>query len=121
MNNKGQILPIFIILFPVIILFISYIVDVGLMYTEKRKITNIAKDAIIYYIDNKDSENIYNNTIKYINKNIDNTNIKIENTNEYVSISINKKHESIYNIINLNNEISVKYTGYYIDKRIIKG
>ena len=121
MNNKGQILPIFVILFPVIILFISYIVDIGLMYTEKRRMENIVKDAINYYIDNKEDMDIYNKTNEYINKNINNVNIKIEVNDEYITISINKKYKSIYNILNLNDEIKVKYIGYYIDKRIVKG
>lgn len=121
MNNKGQILPIFVILLPVLIILISYIVDVGIMYTEKRRITNTVKDAISYYIDNKDNANSYDLTLEYINKNIKNSDVKIEISDEYIVISVNKKHNSIYNIINLNNTISVKYKGYYADKRIVKG
>ena len=121
MNNKGQVLPIFVILFPVIILFVSYIVDIGLMYTEKRKIENIIKDAIVYYIENKNNDNVYDKTTEFINRNISNPDIKIDIYEDYLTIGISKKHKSIYNIININTEIKVKYTGYYIDKRIVKG
>ena len=89
--------------------------------TEKRRMENIVKDAINYYIDNKEDMDIYNKTNEYINKNINNVNIKIEVNDEYITISINKKYKSIYNILNLNDEIKVKYIGYYIDKRIVKG
>ena len=56
MNNKGQVLPIFVILFPIIILIVTYIVDIGLMYTEKRKIENTTYDARNYYFDKQDTE-----------------------------------------------------------------
>lgn len=121
MNNKGQVLPIFVILFPIIILIISYIVDIGIMYTEKRKIENITKDAVSYYIDNKDNIDVYDKTFKLLNKNIKNSNISISIEEEYVIIHVSKTHSSLYNIINLNNEIIVTYKGNLSNKRIVKG
>lgn len=121
MTNKGQILPLFVLLLPILILFIGYIIDIGLMYTEKKKITNVCKDAIYYYIDHENSNNVYDKTIKYINKNIKNSNIKITDNGDSITINITKEHKSIYSIININTKISITYTGSKIDKRIIKG
>ena len=121
MTNKGQILPLFVLLIPVLLIFVGYIVDIGLMYTEKRKMTNICKDAIVYYIDHESNDEVYNNTIIFINKNIKNVNVDINDYGESITISIKKKHKSLYNIININTEINITYTGYKIDKRIVKG
>ena len=121
MNNKGQVLPIFVILFPIIILIISYIVDIGIMYTEKRRIENNTIDAISYYIDNKDNLDVYDKTLEILNRNIKNSNINISVDGEYVIIHIKKTHNSLYNIINLNNEINVTYKGNLNNKRIVKG
>ena len=121
MTNKGQILPLFVLLIPLLILFAGYIVDIGLMTTEKKKMTSTAKDAIIYYIDHETNSNVYDKTITYINKNIKNCNIKITDNGDSITINITKNHKSIYNIININTEISITYTGYKADKRIIKG
>lgn len=121
MTNKGQILPIFVILLPILILIIGYVVDIGLIYTEKRRITNICKDSIIYYIDNESNSNVYDNTVEYINKNIKNAVINIRDNGDSITINIKEKRNGIYNIININTEINITYTGYKADKRIIKG
>ena len=121
MTNRGQILPLFVLLIPLLILFVGYIVDIGLMYTEKRKITNVCKEAIVYYIDHIDNIDVYDNTTQYINKNIDNSNITISDNGDSITINIKKSRRSIYNIININTELNITYTGYKIDKRIVKG
>lgn len=117
MNNKGQVLPIFVILLPIIILIISYIVDIGLMYSEKRRIVNITSDAINYYFDNENREN----TLKLLNKNIKNGEFNITIDSEYIIINVKKEHNSLFNIINLNNTINITYKGNLNTKRITKG
>ncbi len=117
MNNKGQVLPIFVILLPIIILIISYIVDIGIMYSEKRRIVNITSDAINYYIESKD----YDNTLKLLNKNIKNGEFNITIDSEYIIINVKKEHNSLFNIINLNNTINITYKGNLNTKRITKG
>lgn len=119
-DNKGQILPLFIIIIPIILIFVSYVVDLGIMATDKRKLNNIVKDAVSYYI-NHDSENVYGDTLEYLNKNIKSADITILDYDDYVVITVIKKRKSIYSIININNEIRVEYVGYKESKRIIKG
>ena len=115
MNNKGQVLPIFVIIFPIIIIFASYLIDIGIMYTEKRKIINITNTAIDYYIDNIDNELAYENTLSILNINIKDATYDVDITSDYITINVKKKHNSIYNIININNEINITRKG------IIKG
>ena len=64
MNNKGQTLALFVIIIPLILLLFIYIVDIGNLYLEKRKINNTLEYALEYKKENKNVE-------EYINKNID--------------------------------------------------
>lgn len=92
MNNKGQVLVIFVIFIPIIILIFTLIVDIGNMYIEKRNINNNLKYAVEY--SNKNSTNIE----EILNKNLDN-------------IEINYNEEEII--------VSKKYKGIFIKKDII--
>lgn len=92
MNNKGQVLVIFVIFIPIIILIFTLIVDIGNMYIEKRNINNNLKYAVEY--SNKNSTNIE----EILNKNLNN-------------IEINYNEEEII--------VSKKYKGIFIKKDII--
>lgn len=86
MNNKGQVLVVFVIFIPIIILVFTLIVDIGNMYIEKRNITNNLKYAIEY--SNKNDTDIE----EIINKNLDD--ITINQDEEYVKVT--KKYKGIF-------------------------
>lgn len=117
MNNKGQILPIFVILFPVILLIVLYVSDIGQGYILKRKLTNITKDAIVYYIDNITEDDVYEKTSGFIEKNTDST-YSIVVSNNIVTIKLEKEYKSI---IVKNSKVIVTYKGNITTKKVIKG
>ena len=77
MNNKGQTLALFVIIIPIILILFIYIVDMGNLYLEKRKINNTLEYALEYKKENK-------NVKDYINKNIDNVDEIIINDDEII-------------------------------------
>ena len=97
MNKKGQVLVIFIIFIPIIILIFTLIVDIGNMYIQKRNISNNLKYAVEY--SNKNNTNIE----EILNKNLDK--IKIEYNDE--EIKITKKYNGIF----IKKDIIVKTKG----------
>ncbi len=97
MNKKGQVLVIFIIFIPIIILIFTLIVDIGNMYIQKRNISNNLKYAVEY--SNKNNTNIE----EILNKNLDK--IKIEYNDE--EIQITKKYNGIF----IKKDIIVKIKG----------
>ena len=97
MNKKGQVLVIFIIFIPIIILIFTLIVDIGNMYIQKRNISNNLKYAVEY--SNKNNTNIE----EILNKNLDK--IKIEYNDE--EIQITKKYNGIF----IKKDIIVKTKG----------
>lgn len=116
MNNKGQVLVVFVILLPILLLIFTFVVDIGLLSIEKRKISNNTYDAVEYYLENLDKEK----TMNLLNSNLEDIKIDIIDEDIYVIISVEKKYKGIFNII-YDNKIVVKYKGNKETKDIIKG
>jgi len=80
MKNKGQVLVLFVILLPVILLIMLMGIEFGKLYMEKIKTTNIIKETITYGLKHltkpEINENI-NNLIDFNIKNIENKSIFI--------------------------------------------
>ena len=62
MNNKGQILIIFVIMLPILLIILSIAIDLGLLYVDKRNMDNNLKDAVTYYLNHKEDYLIEENT-----------------------------------------------------------
>jgi len=120
MNNKGQVLVIFVILLPILLLILTLIIDLGLLSIEKRKVDNNTYDAVKYYLDNIDDEDVYEKTIDLLNYNLSNVDISIIDNDYYVEIEVKENYKSLYSTIN-KSFIDIKYKGMKINKNIIKG
>ena len=121
LNNKGQVLVIFVILLPIFLIILTGIVDVALLNIEKKKLDNNTHDAVEFYLDNYDDSNVENDTKELLNKNIKDININIKDNGETLTIRVIKKYKSIYSVISKNEEIVSIYTGNKETKKIIKG
>lgn len=122
MNNRGQSLVVFIIILPILLIIFTLVIDLGFMYIEKRSMDNNCYDAVEYYLENINKEDIDKKVNNLLNENIKNIDeILINDTEKYVEISIKKNRKSIYSIISNNTEIKIVYKGIKEDKRIIKG
>ena len=123
MNNKGQVLIMFVILIPLILLFVMYVVDIGLIYTEKNKLDSITYETISFSLNNINDNNLNDKISNIINLN--DKDIKIEvlkiNKNE-INITLKKEVKAIFgNIIGKNKyEILSNYKGNINNKKIIK-
>ena len=117
MNNKGQVLVLFVIILPIFLIMISFVIDLGLLAIEKRKLDNSTYDAIEYYLEESDKAK----TIKLLENNLSDVKININDYDEYVLIIVKKDYKSLYTIISNNKEIKVVYKGIKNSKEIIKG
>lgn len=95
-NNKGQALVLFVLLLPVLILFITYIIDTFRMSYEKSKMTNIGKLAIEYK--NGDEELTNNGIIEFIKMNDNEIETTIDEENGY-KIKLTKGINSLFSNI----------------------
>jgi len=116
MNSRGQVLVIFVILLPIFLMIFTFIIDLGMLSIEKRKVDNNTYDALEYYLDNNNKDK----TIKLIKNNIEDVSVDIKDNENSVEISVSKEYKGIYNII-YDNEIKIIYIGNKETKKIIKG
>lgn len=120
MNNKGQVLIVFILLLPLFLMLMVFITDIGLLYTESKKIENNVKEAIEYGLTTNDSE-VKENIDKLLYSNIDNIkSSKVTIENNIITISITKDKKTVFNLFFKNNEIpiSITYKGYIDNNKI---
>lgn len=93
MNHKGQVLALFIILLPLILMCVALIIDTGLLYMEKRHVDLIVKDTTEYGMKNIDSvteKELY----ELLDRNIDDIKDKkivMNNGILRITVSLNKK------------------------------
>ncbi len=119
MNNRGQSLIMFLLILPLLTMFIAFIIDSSLSIMEKNKIDGIITSNIEEAL-NKDirDENIIRNAITK-NENME-VSVSIDGDDIKVIAKSNKK--SVFgNILNFNYyKLNFNYCANYIDKKINK-
>ena len=119
MNNKGQSLITFVLILPILVLFIAFLIDSSLSIVEKSKLDGVVYDNLkksieddVHDID-KISEVIKNNIDADVTIIMDEDTIKI-NAKSKKNFVFGKLFKlSYYNL-------EVDYCGSYIDKKINK-
>jgi len=111
MNNKGQVLVEFIIILPVLLLIVLAVIDFGNIISKKYELENNLDTVCDMYISN-DNESLekYLNDIK--------AEIKIDNTNEFTKITLEKTIKITSPLVNI--IIGKKYK-ISVDKTIYNG
>lgn len=118
MNNKGQSLILFVLLLPLIVLFLAFFIDVSLMKFENNRINNVVESNLKIILKNeiKDSNKIdglfEDNKIKDYSINIDDNSILIKINNKYNGIFGKVLGFKFYNY-------QISFNGNYISKEII--
>ena len=120
LNNKGQTLVLFVILFPIFIFIMAIVYDIGSLYYEKERLDNICYMTIDYGLD-LNGEVEENDLIDLVMKNITDLNditvlIDDENT---ITISLNKNVKGLFGtILNINTtQVVSEYRGSIVNNR----
>lgn len=119
MNNKGQSLIVFILILPIITLFLAFFIDSSLSLMEKNKIdgiiTNNIKEALNKDI--RDSEKIK----RVIKKNVD-MDIVVDISEDNLKIEATTTRKSIFaKILDFSwYKLEFNYCGSYLNKKIDK-
>lgn len=119
MNRKGQVLVSFLLILPLLLILLVFIVDMGLMKVNERKIEHVIKEAINYELKSSEINDLrVNNYIRNNLSDIRDVNVVVGTDNIKVSVSVYKK--SIFNslIKNKNYTISKSYYGYKENDKI---
>ena len=120
MNNRGQSLALFIMIFPIVFLLLTAVYDIGNMTITKNELDSINYLAIEYGLDHLEDEDINDKINKLIIKNKKDIIInKIEIAENNINIVLEDKIKTITKINIL--KIKSSYTGYIEDdKKIIE-
>lgn len=113
MNNKGQSLVAFILLLPVILLFMTSLWEIGDASVTKAKYENEIKSTIKYGLNHLEEENI--------REKIENLIFDLKGP-KIITIEENKiaiKYEYSYQIFNNKKQIKISYIGYKENDKII--
>ncbi len=91
MNRKGQALVEFVIILPIILFLLFALIDFGMISFDRNRMENIVNDVIKMYKNQESKEEINS----YVNNNIKDVNINIENVENYTNITLEKKYDFI--------------------------
>lgn len=82
MNNKGQVLVIFVVLIPIILTLVAYVFDKCYLLYENKKLSDIANIVCDYSITSSNKESVYQLALENDNEiskiQIDNDNLILE-------------------------------------------
>lgn len=123
MNHKGQVLVLFLLLLPILLLLSALVIDIGFSYIEKRKIENVVKDTILYGLDHlEEEENVQKiNMANLLKQNIsDIFELSIRIQNDTIKIRIEKKIKPIFFTKPQTIQVSYKGTKVESEKKIQK-
>ena len=119
MNNRGQSLIIFVLILPIIVLFIAFLVDSSISMVEKNRIDGIITSNIKQALNNNitDINKIKNAIIK--NEKMD---VTIEIIDDSLKINAKSEKKSVFGkILNFSwYRLEFNYCGNYLDKNINK-
>lgn len=101
MNKKGQVLVLFVMIFPIIFLAFYVVLSKVYLYGEKNKQEKLIDTLCNYYKQENDLDKI----IELSTKNDDKQEIKIKRINDSIEITLIKSEDNILNFLSKNKKI----------------
>lgn len=122
MDRKGQVLVGFLLLLPLLLILFVFVIDIGFMKVEERKLENTVKEAIAYGLKQESPEEEVQQQVEtMIRKNIDNIEfLDTVVTNGNIQVHLSTRQKNVFGII-LNQrmyKIEKRYQGYLENETI---
>ena len=102
LNNKGQSLVVFVILLPILLLFMAFIFELGNITYLKNKYENEIKSTIEYGLKHQEDENLESKLNRLLDENLEG-NKEINITESSIEIHITHNPNGIYSELFNNN------------------
>lgn len=120
LNSKGQSLVVFVVLLPVLLLFMAFIFELGNITYLKNKYENEIKSTIEYGLKHQEDENLESKLNRLLDENLEG-NKEINITESSIEIHIAHNPNGIYSeLFKQKFEIDLTYIGQFATGQIIK-
>lgn len=120
LNSKGQSLVVFVVLLPILLLFMAFIFELGNITYLKNKYENEIKSTIEYGLKHQEDENLKSKLNRLLDENLEG-NKEISITENSIEIHITHNPNGIYSeLFKKQFEISLTYIGQFDTGKIIK-
>ena len=120
LNNKGQSLVVFVILLPILLLFMAFIFELGNITYLKNKYENEIKSTIEYGLKHQEDENLESKLNRLLDENLEG-NKEINITESSIEIHITHNPNGIYSeLFKQQFEINLTYIGQFDTGKTIK-
>ncbi len=121
LNHRGQTLVLFVLLLPVLLLVLGFLVDIGNLHVQKRKIDYVVTDALEYGLEHKDDVTLKQDLYQFLLLNLKTVkHLEIDDT-ENLTILVTQKVNLLFPFLYSTNEseITIKKS-ISENKKIIK-
>ena len=120
LNSKGQSLVVFVVLLPILLLFMAFIFELGNITYLKNKYENEIKSTIEYGLKHQEDENLKSKLNRLLDENLEG-NKEISITENSIEIHITHNPNGIYSeLFKKQFEINLTYIGQFDTSKIIK-
>lgn len=120
LNSKGQSLVVFVVLLPILLLFMAFIFELGNITYLKNKYENEIKSTIEYGLKHQEDENLKSKLNRLLDENLEG-NKEISITENSIEIHVTHNPNGIYSeLFKQQFEISLTYIGQFDTGQIIK-
>ena len=122
LDNKGQSLVLFIVFFPLMLIVLILVLDVGRVITQKQELDNINKIVVNYGLDNLNDETLNDSSIELVKLNNDKIEvIYMDMVDEKIYSKLGIKAKSVLSgLVNISifDKIDIEFT--FVSQVLIK-
>ncbi len=122
LNHRGQTLVLFVLLLPVLLLVLGFLIDIGHLHIEKRKVDHAITNALEYVMEHRESSTLETDIYKLLVLNLKTIeNAEIHITEDQITISVTKTVNSIFPFLYQEKDTVITMKKSILEnKRIIK-
>ena len=118
LNNKGQVLVVFVLLLPIFFIILAALVELGDLLVYQNKLESNAKDIITYGVKNLDDADLEEKIQTLNDKNFSGK-AKVKITDKDITVTVNEKKKNVFTFLKIPLSVNFTYRGYLEEKKLI--
>lgn len=112
-NHRGQTLILFVLLLPVLLLVLGFLVDIGYLHIQKRKMDTTINDILTYGIEQIETEELEDKLVRLLQLNLNGIEKKeITIQENQITIRVTKKTEHIFPFLGNQEKMTIQKSAW---------